>query len=208
MAADVRDHSLRKQIPPRFYRSPGSGGYIPGSVSFQIATSAPAAGIANVVRSTIQQVDDNLPIVNARPVDAFLDRWVTGEKTIAQLSAIFGAVALLLASIGLYGVLSFGVARRTGEIGIRMALGAPKRAVIRMILKETGWMVVFGLVGGAVASAILMRLISGRLFGVAPIDPGTMIAAVAVLAVVALVAAALPAHRAARVNPVTALRAE
>jgi ABC-type antimicrobial peptide transport system permease subunit len=124
------------------------------------------------------------------------------------LSAIFGAVALTLACIGLYGVLSFGVARRTREIGVRMALGARWPAVVGMVLGETARMVAVGTVAGILAAAAAARLIRSQLFGVTPADPLTLCAAVGLLVIVALCAALIPAHRASRVNPVTALRTE
>jgi ABC-type antimicrobial peptide transport system permease subunit len=117
-------------------------------------------------------------------------------------------VALVLAAVGLYGVLSYGVARRTNEIGIRKALGAPHRAVIGMILRETGLLLVFGLVLGAALAAMGMRLIASRLYGLAPTDPVAFAAGIGVLAGVALVAAWLPAFRASRVDPLVALRHE
>jgi predicted permease len=208
VSANVRDQQLRGNIPPRYYRTAGGGGYVPTAVSFQVRTAGPPGGVATAVRRVIQEQDDNLPIVNARTVSESVDRRVTGERTIAELSAIFGVIALALASIGLYGVLSFGVARRTGEIGIRMALGAPRLTVIGMILRETGWMVAAGILGGVLVAAGATRLIASQLFGVTPLDPATILAAVVVLMVVAVMAGLVPAHRASRVNPVTALRNE
>ncbi|MBS1872471.1 MAG: ABC transporter permease [Acidobacteria bacterium] len=208
VSANVRDHRLRGDVPPRYYRTSQGSGYVPGAVSMQVVTAGPAAAVANAVRRTIQEFDDNLPVLNARPVGEFMDRMVSREKTVALLSAVFGAVALLLACIGLYGVLSFGVARRTSEIGIRMALGAAKGEVIRMVLADTGRMVALGLAGGVIAAAALTRTVSSMLFGVAPLDPGTLAAAAALLVAVAALAALAPAHRASRVDPVTALRAE
>jgi predicted permease len=208
VSADARDHKLRGDVPPRYYRIIAGGGYIPTTVSFQLRTAGPPSSVANAVRRAIQERDDNLPILNARTVTEFVDRWVTGERTIAALSATFGAVALVLASIGLYGVLSFGVARRTSEIGIRMALGARRPEVVGMVLRETGWMVAAGTIAGILVAAAAARLIQSRLFGVTPADPLTMSVAVGVLIIVALCAALIPAYRASRVNPVTALRTE
>jgi ABC-type antimicrobial peptide transport system permease subunit len=124
------------------------------------------------------------------------------------MSIAFGAVALLLATIGLYGVLSYGVSRRTNEIGIRKALGAQHSAVMTMILRETGLLLTVGLLVGVALSALGMRLITSRLYGIEPTDPWAFAAAIAVLAGVALVAAWLPAHRASRVDPLVALRHE
>jgi predicted permease len=208
VAADARDHKLRGDIAPRFYRPPAGGGYVPTTVSFQLRTSRNPATVASAARRVIQEKDDNLPILNGRTVAEFVDRWVTGEKAIAELSAIFGAIALALACIGLYGVLSFGVTRRTSEIGIRMALGARREAVIGMILRETGWMIAAGIAGGLLAAAAATRLIASQLFGVTAFDPVTLSASVVMLVLVALLAALLPAHRASQVNPVNALRSE
>jgi predicted permease len=208
VSADARDHKLRGDVPPRYYRIIAGGGYIPTTASFQLRTAGSPSSVANAVRRAIQERDDNLPILNARTVTEFVDRWVTGERTIAALSATFGAVALLLASIGLYGVLSFGVARRTSEIGIRMALGARLPEVVGMVLRETAWMVAVGTTAGIVIAFAAARLIQSQLFGVTPADPLTMSAAVGLLVLVALCAALIPAYRACRVNPVTALRTE
>jgi ABC-type antimicrobial peptide transport system permease subunit len=127
---------------------------------------------------------------------------------IARLCAIFGGVALLLAATGLYGVLSYGVARRTNEIGIRMALGAGKGRVIAMILRETGIMILIGLASGMAATAGTTRLVASRLYGLSALDPITMLTAVIILTAVAIVAGYIPAARAARVNPTQALRRE
>ncbi|MBM3764715.1 MAG: FtsX-like permease family protein, partial [Acidobacteria bacterium] len=127
---------------------------------------------------------------------------------LAQLSMAFGAVALLLAAIGLYGVLSYGVARRTSEIGIRKALGAGESTVIAMILRETTWLLAGGAVVGVALAYGSLHLIKSRLFGLAPDDPAALALAVAALGVVALIAALLPARRAARVDPMVAIRYE
>ena len=127
---------------------------------------------------------------------------------IARLCTIFGIVALLLAGTGLYGVLSYGVARRTNEIGIRMALGAGRSRVIIMILRETGSMILIGTVAGVAASAGVARLVRSQLYGLSAFDPATVAATVVILAAVAMVAGYIPAARAARVNPTEALRHE
>jgi ABC-type antimicrobial peptide transport system permease subunit len=128
------------------------------------------------------------------------------DRTTAQLAVVFGCVALTLAAIGLYGVLSYGITRRTAEIAVRLALGAQGGRVIAMILGETLGLVAAGLaLGGALAYAA-SRLIDSRLYGVAPQDPLTLIASTALLALVAAAAAYLPARRASRLDPMAALR--
>jgi ABC-type antimicrobial peptide transport system permease subunit len=125
-----------------------------------------------------------------------------------SLTTLFGAVGLLLAAVGLYGVTAYGVERRTGEIGVRMALGAGRGAVVLMVLRGAFWQVGIGLALGIPAAIAAGNWMASRLFGIAPWDPLTLSAATLVLVVAALTAAAIPARRAASVDPVRALRAE
>ncbi|MGH9663867.1 MAG: ABC transporter permease [Bryobacteraceae bacterium] len=209
VAQDVRDHNLRGKIPRRFYVPVTHPLPVtPPFVNYEIRTVADPAGIIAAVRKKVHDVDHALPAVNFSSLNELVDRRVVQERIIAQLSAFFGALALLLASIGLYGVLSYSVARRTNEIGIRMAVGAEQRTVMWMILRETLVLVAVGGVVGIGASMALARLVASRMFGVGASDPVTMIAAAAVLTAVAMLAACLPAIRAARVDPMTALRVE
>ena len=131
---------------------------------------------------------------------------IAQERLIAQLAVVFGAVALTLAAIGLYGVLSYGVSRRASEIAIRIALGARSLRIIAMVLGETVGLVVAGLLAGGALAYVGSRLIASRLYGVAPEDPFTLMVATSVLLFVALVAAYLPARRASRLDPMAALR--
>jgi ABC-type antimicrobial peptide transport system permease subunit len=130
------------------------------------------------------------------------------ERLMATLSGFFGAIAAVLAMIGLYGVISYMVIRRTNEIGIRMALGAKPRAILSMVLREAVSLLSIGLVIGTVLAVLGAMSARGLLFGLRPSDPMTMFMAIAMLAAVAMVASYLPARRAARVNPITALRDE
>jgi len=130
------------------------------------------------------------------------------DRLLARLSTAFGVVGLFLAAIGLYGVVSYRVARRTNEIGIRKALGAPDSAVMAMILRETGWLVAVGLSSGVALCAAGMRFIANRLYGLPATDPVALGVAVLLLTGVALMAGALPAYRASRVDPLIALRYE
>ncbi len=117
-----------------------------------------------------------------------------------RLSTLFGIVGLLLAAVGLYGVLSYAVSRRTGEIGIRKALGAPEQALVLMIIRETGWLLTIGFGAGLALTVATIRLISSRLYGLAPTDPATLVSAILLLAAVALLAAGVPAYRASRID--------
>ncbi|HYO84120.1 MAG TPA: ABC transporter permease [Bryobacteraceae bacterium] len=208
VARDSRATSLRGTVEPRFY-VPAAQPISPlDSASFTIRTIAEPTSVLSGVRRAILGRDPNLPITVARPLGEIINGRMAQDKLMARLSIAFGVVALLLSAIGLYGVLSYGVARRRNEIGIRKALGAPHGAVITMILRETGWMLVVGLVTGAALSAAGLRLINSQLYGVAPTDPVAFAAAIAVLTGVALMAAWVPAHRASRVDPLLALRYE
>jgi predicted permease len=209
ISRDARDHSLKGEIPYRFYIPAGQG--LEGQISwatFEIRTAGDPAQILQTVRKTILSVNGDLPINSARPLIQNLDRANQQPRMIARLCTIFGIVALLLAGTGLYGVLSYGVARRTNEIGIRMALGAGRSRVIIMILRETGSMILMGTVAGVAASAGVARLVRSQLYGLSAFDPATVAAAVVILAAVAMVAGYIPAARAARVNPTEALRHE
>jgi ABC-type antimicrobial peptide transport system permease subunit len=160
------------------------------------------------VRQMINQIDDKLPIFGVTTMEEQLRENLNQERLIAQLVSFFGALALILACIGLYGVMAHGVARRTNEIGIRMALGAKGGNIAWMILRETLLLVLAGLVIGVPAALVGARLISAQLFGMSPNDPLTLVGAAIVLAIVALLAGYLPARRASRVNPLNALRYE
>jgi ABC-type antimicrobial peptide transport system permease subunit len=151
-------------------------------------------------------VDAALPIISATSIEEQMAPLTAQDRTTAQLAVVFGCVALTLAAIGLYGVLSYGIARRTGEIAIRIALGAQRGRVISMILRETIGVLSAGLaLGGGLAYAA-SRLIDSRLYGVAPQDPLTLALATGLLLLVALSAAYLPAQRASRLDPMAALR--
>jgi putative ABC transport system permease protein len=209
IAKDARDHRLRGDIPPRFY-IPGDQ-FMSGPSdwsTFEIRTAGDPEQILKAVRKTILGVNGDLPIDNARPLAENIDRANDQPRMIARLCTIFGLIALLLAATGLYGVLSYGVARRTNEIGIRMALGAGRGNVIGMILRETGIMIVIGVVAGVAAAVGAAKLVASRLYGLSTMDPITLAVATVILALVALLAGYIPAARAARVNPTAALRHE
>jgi ABC-type antimicrobial peptide transport system permease subunit len=160
------------------------------------------------IRKTILSVNQDLQLDPFHTLTENLERNTAQPRMMARLCSLFGLVALLLAATGLYGVLSYAVTRRTNEIGVRMALGAGRGQVIRMILRETALMIAVGALVGVAGSAGLAKLLESRLFGLRTLDPLTIASALAILTLVALVAGYLPAMRAARVNPVRALRHE
>lgn len=209
VARDSRNRNLRDEIEPRFYVPAGQPADVPPRfITFAVRTVAEPSSVLAGVRQAILAEDPNLPVTAASTLTELIDRQMVQDRMLARLSMAFGVVALLLAALGLYGVLSYGVARRTSEIGIRKALGAQHGAVMRMILRETGLLLVLGLIAGVALSAAGIRFITSRLYGLAPTDPVALGAAITVLAGVALLAAWLPAYRASRVDPLVALRYE
>jgi predicted permease len=170
-------------------------------------SGAPAAFVPQV-RRAIQEVNRNLPIDEVVGLSDHIGRSLTQQKLVARLASFFGLLALLLACVGLYGVLSYTVARRTGEIGLRMALGAQSRDVLWLVLREALTLVVIGTGIGLVASLVATRTASTLLFGLEPNDPLTIAVATSLLLTIAALAGYLPARRAARVNPMVALRDE
>jgi predicted permease len=177
-------------------------------VTIHVRTSSDPSPLTNQVRQMINQIDDKLPIFGVTTFDEQFYDTLNQDRLIAQLVSFFGALALILACIGLYGVMAHGVARRTNEIGIRMALGARGSNIAWMILRETLYLVLGGLVIGIPAALFGARLIATQLFDMSPMDPLTLAAAAIVLTLVALLAGYLPARRASRVNPLNALRYE
>ena len=175
---------------------------------FEIRTSGPAKSATNSVRGAVKSLDPNLLITNLRTIDETLSRRLATNHLTSRFTTALGAAPLLLAAIGLYGVLAYGVAGRRMEIGVRMALGANPAGVIAMILRETGWLVTIGLAVGALLAVGTGRVLANQLYGLSPLDPLTFLGAIVVLFAVAFLAAFLPALRASRLDPIIALRQE
>lgn len=164
--------------------------------------------LAGPVRNAIRGVDPTVPVANIRPMREVVSAALATPRLTGFLLGSFAAVALLLAAVGLYGVLAYLVSRRTHEIGIRLAVGAGRMDVLRMVLGQGLWLAVIGLATGTVAAMVLSRLIRGLLYDVSPADPSTYVIVAVVLLLVASAASAIPALRAARVDPLAALRTE
>lgn len=179
-------------------------------VRFHSLPPGSESATADLLRRTVRDVDPSIPILSLRTfaqhLDSNLDLWLV--RAGAALFSIFGGLALGLAVVGLYGVKAYSVARRTREIGIRMALGAQAGAVLRMIMREGSIMLVSGVAIGLLLAVATAKIVSGILYGVGALDPVAFVVAPAVLSVAALIAMWLPARRATRVNPVQALHAE
>ena len=208
MVKDSRQNRLRGEIEHRFYTPITQPAASVSAVTFIVRPQGEGSAVLSDVRRVIQQAEPNMSIARAGTVTSFVDTRIVQDRLLARLSIAFGVVAVLLAAIGLYGVLSYGVARRTNEIGIRKALGARERTLITMILRETSWLVIVGLIVGGAASVGATRLITSRLYGLSPNDPATFTVAIICLTLIATLAAWLPAYRASRVDPLVALRQE
>ena len=176
--------------------------------NFEVNFSGEPAAIVAETRRAIKEVNRDLPIVEAVRMSEHVGRSLVQQKLIARLSSFFGLLALLLACIGLFGIMSYSVARRTNEIGIRMALGAGRRDVLRLVMREGLAPVLIGVAIGLPAALVGARLITSLLFGLKPADPLTICVATLLLLAVAALAGYLPARKASRVDPMTALRSE
>jgi len=203
IVGDAKYENLRKNIEPTTY--------VPlqeGAAHFAIRASTDAEAMIPAVRQVVASVDDNLPLFDIRTQTATIDRSLFNERLVAQLSSFFGAVALILACVGLYGLLSYEVARRTREIGIRTALGAQRREIFRLVLRQGLALTLFGAFVGIAAAIGVTRYLGSLLYGVAATDPLTFVTIAFTLLTVALLACYIPSRRATRVDPITALRYE
>ncbi|HVS81351.1 MAG TPA: ABC transporter permease [Pyrinomonadaceae bacterium] len=175
---------------------------------FELRTAGDPLSLAGEVRAAIAQVDEKLPVLNLTSLRTQTDESLRQERLLAQLVSFFGLLGLVLSCVGLYGIMAHAVLRRTNEIGIRMALGAERRDIIWMVLKESLLLVGAGLVIGVPAAWGAAHLISSQLFGLNPSDPATLSMAVVLLTLVAALAGYIPARKASRVDPLVALRYE
>ncbi|HEU0368926.1 MAG TPA: FtsX-like permease family protein, partial [Candidatus Acidoferrum sp.] len=203
VVANAKYNDLRRDTQPTVY-VPHSG----GMVTFVLRGFGDVAVSAVQIRSIVSQIDTNLPVFSIKTEQEHIDRKIFKERLIARLSGFFGVLALLLACVGLYGLISYEVARRTREIGIRTALGADKRDVLRLVLTQGMRLVMAGSLIGVVLALALMRYAASLLYGVRATDPATFVAVTVLLAGVTLAACYVPARRATAVDPVVALRYE
>ena len=172
------------------------------------SNSDASEAMAEAARREVYAVDPNLPLSSVRTLDQIVATSISQPRFYMLLLAIFAGVALALAAIGIFGVLSYAVAQRTREIGIRMALGAREGTVVRLVVRQAMTLVLVGVVLGTVAALFLSQTMTKMLFSVKPTDPATFVGVAFVLIAVALVASYMPARRATRVDPIVALRAE
>ncbi|MBZ5493604.1 MAG: ABC transporter permease [Acidobacteriia bacterium] len=208
VAGNARDQALRGKVPRRFYVPLSQSEDPTGELHFILKTSGNPEPIIEMARKEIKGFDANIPIISTRTLTLAVDESINGEILIAKLSGFFGIVALLLASVGLYGVMSYIVTRKTRSVGVRMALGAQRIDVLFMVLWEALTLVVIGIVVGVPVALVAGHMFSSMLFGLSSTDPAAMSIVIALLGTVALVASYIPARRATRVDPIIALRDE
>jgi predicted permease len=176
--------------------------------SLEMRTSGAPGQLAPAVRQALAEVEPRMPIVDINPLELRVARQLSQDRLVAQLTSVFGAIALLLACLGLYGTISYGVTRRAGELGVRMALGADRGTVLWLVMREALALVVAGAVLGLPLAYLAGRGLSGLLYNVLPVDPIAYGVAATLLLMVAALAAWLPARRASRIDPMVALRAD
>jgi ABC-type antimicrobial peptide transport system permease subunit len=206
VAANSKYYRLRDPDKPTVYLYGLDGDS--GNVTLSVRTTGEPIAVTTAIRSRIESVAANVPVAQARTLSSQVDRSLVNERLIARLLSAFAILALILAAVGLYGVLGYSVERRTGEIGLRLALGATRGGVLRSVLRQSAIVVVIGSSVGAAATQLLARPLSDLLYGVTTSDPAVLGLAAGCLFVVAMAAAAVPAWRAARVDPLVALRQE
>jgi predicted permease len=207
VSADAKYNQLRDDSPPTFYSLYRQSKEAP-AMTYVIKSQLPAVAILPTLRNAVQSIDKDLPLRDIRTQTEQIEATISQERLFATLTASFGVLALILACIGIYGIMAYNVARRTGEIGVRMALGARARQVLWMVLRESSSLALFGIAAGLAAAFGLTRFIRSMLYGLQPTDPATLIPAALLLLVIAIVAGYGPARRASRVDPMQALRHE
>ena len=206
VVGDVKHAGLDGEIRPMTYWPYARNPY--GSMTIAVRTAGAGQGVVNAIGAVIRQMDPDLAVANLRTMDEVVANSVAQRRLTMLLLTIFAGAALLLAAVGIYGVIAYSVTQRTQEIGIRMALGAQRGDVLRMIVGQAMALTCAGILIGAIGAFLLTRLMTGLLFNVRPGDPFTFVAVAAVLGIVAAAASYVPGRRATRVDPVIALRAE
>ncbi len=208
ICGDTRYWSLKQDPIGMFYQPYQQTPNLDFGATYEVRTSLSPASIAPSLREAVQSIDPDLPLQEIRTQQERIDASMQQERIIAALTASFGVLALVLASVGVYGVMAYSVAQRTSEIGIRIALGALPREVLAMVLREATWIALVGITCGIVATALATRFVTSLLYGLHPNDPAILATSALLLAVVGLAASWAPARHAAAVEPMEALRHE
>jgi predicted permease len=206
IAADTRYADLRSETPPIFYVPYVQQGNGPGRMMVELRTVADPTSVLPEVRAVVESLDRDLPMVDVRTMKDQVRSTLADERTLAQLAGGFSMLALVLASIGIYGMMAYAVNTRTGEIGLRMALGSRTGQVFSRILREAFWLTGAGIVLGSIAALWLTRFAKVMLYGIGNVDPITVGGTAIILVSVSFIAAFAPARRASRIDPIRALR--
>jgi len=205
VVGDIRHQRLSEESRPAYFVPYAQGLISPLSL---VVRTNNTTGIVEDIRRTLARKDPELALYDVRTMDEYVATSVATPRFQTLLLALFAAVGLTLTAIGLYGVMAYGVAQRTREFGIRLALGARPAEVLGLVLRSALALIAAGLIVGVVAGAFATRLLASALYGVSPLDPATFAAVAAMLIAVALVASYVPARRATRVDPIAAIRSE
>jgi putative ABC transport system permease protein len=206
IVGDIKEEGLQEPNPPQIYLPYRQ--WPIQSMAVVLKTAVPPASISEAARRAVHDVDPNLPVSQVRTLEQIVSRSISQPRFYMTLLAAFAALALVLAAIGIFGVLSYAVAQRTREIGIRMALGAQESTVVRLVVREAMLLAAAGVTLGLIAAFFVSHSLEAFLFQTRPTDPLTFAGVATLLAVVALTASYIPARRATQVDPLTALRAE
>jgi predicted permease len=204
VSGDARYTSIRDGMPPTLYLAAPQ--QPAGTVTFEVRTAGPAESASALVRDVVRRVDDQLPLVALRTLEDQVSESLRQERLFARLAILLGCVTLALSAIGLYGLLAYGVAQRIPEIGLRMALGAERRGVAWMVLRQSLWLAAAGLAGGVAGAYGAARLVAALLYELPARDPWAMAIAASIMLTTCLLAGYVPARRASRVDPLIALR--
>ena len=207
VVGDTKYVSMREPAPRQVFLDL-DGHPDPAGSSVYIKTGFDLQSMSRLIRKAVGELDPNVPVFGMRTLGEQVDRDLATDRLEASLALAFGAAAAVLAAVGLYGLLAFNVTRRTQEIGVRLALGAPGSAVVWLVIKESLALIAIGAMLAVPAAVVLSQCVTSQLYGVAPTDPVTIIGVLVVLGVVALAAGLLPARRASRLDPMAALRVE
>ena len=208
VSKDVRYGGLKREVPPVAYIAYDQGYPEPDRMVYELRTSGDPLMYVNSVREIVRRADSRVPVTGVKTQSADIDETINQEIVFARLCTGFAILGLTIACVGLYGTVAYNVARRTGEIGIRMALGAQRGVVVRMILRQVLVLAAVGLAIGLPTALGASRLVGSFLFGMKPNDPIALTLAVTILLAAALLASYVPARRASRIDPMTAVRHE
>jgi len=208
VCADTRYSNLRDEPPPQFFMLFSQQKEVSGTLAYLFRTKGSPEAVVPALRQTLRRLDPDLPMASVRTQQQQIAETTQQERIFVTLTSGFGMLALVLAAVGIYGVMAYSVANRTNEIGIRLALGALPRQVMRMILRESIWLSLAGVAAGLGAALMLARLVKSMLYGLQPADPVSLATGAALLIAVGLAASWIPARRAASVEPMEALRHE